>query len=68
MTLLLKKKTFYFSQLVVELMYENLANDFPTRVKIIEKDNHSLSLMRDYSNEEDIFLKNRLPEAYKLAF
>ena len=55
--------------MVIELNYENLVNDLPTKVKIIEK-NHSSSssFINDYSNEKDIFLKNRLPEAYTLAF
>ncbi|KAI9272990.1 hypothetical protein BDA99DRAFT_602191 [Phascolomyces articulosus] len=49
---------------VVELIYKNLAIDFPTEVVITENPPSS----RTYAKEKDIFLKNRLPEAYNLAF
>ncbi|KAI9484814.1 hypothetical protein BDB00DRAFT_853407 [Zychaea mexicana] len=55
------QKTGVDSFVVVDLIYENLADDFPTKVKLSPED-------REHENKTDIFLRNRLPEAYKLAF
>ncbi|KAI8141000.1 hypothetical protein BJV82DRAFT_620414 [Fennellomyces sp. T-0311] len=62
-TIIFSVKTPEQSHIDVELIYGNLASELPTKVSITEAQSS-----RNFDAEQQIFLENKLLEAYKLAF